>query len=43
MEWDTAAGHAVVVFAGKRVEEWETGQGLVYNKVDLFNPWFMVR
>jgi 3'(2'), 5'-bisphosphate nucleotidase len=42
MEWDTAAGHAVVVFAGKRFEEWESGRGLGYNKLDLLNPRFMV-
>jgi 3'(2'), 5'-bisphosphate nucleotidase len=42
MEWDTAAAHAVVIGAGKRVKIWETGEELFYNKEDLLNPWFLV-
>jgi 3'(2'), 5'-bisphosphate nucleotidase len=46
MEWDTAAAHAVVLGAGKRVVRWEAGRGpagpVVYNKEDLTNPWFLV-
>ncbi len=46
MEWDTAAAHAVVLGAGKRVLEWRAGEGaqgpVVYNKADLLNPWFIV-
>jgi 3'(2'), 5'-bisphosphate nucleotidase len=46
MEWDTAAAHAVVLGAGKRVLRYEAGRGalgpVVYNKEDLTNPWFLV-
>jgi len=41
MEWDTAAGHAVVVAAGGRVETSE-GEPLRYNKEKLLNPFFVV-
>lgn len=41
MEWDTAAGHAVAVFAGARVCD-PTGKELVYNKPELLNPYFIV-
>lgn len=41
MEWDTAAGQAIVEEAGGRVLEAETGQPLVYNKKDLKNPYFI--
>jgi 3'(2'), 5'-bisphosphate nucleotidase len=43
MEWDTAAGHAIAKFAGKRMTGWETGSELTYNKENLLNPWFVVR
>ncbi len=43
MEWDTAAGHAVVAAAGKNVCVFESDQELRYNKEDLANPWFVVR
>ncbi len=42
MEWDTAAGHAVVKFAGGRVYNFKTGAELQYNKENLLNPWFVV-
>ncbi len=42
MEWDTAAAHAVVAEAGKKVLGFETGESLRYNKEDLLNPWFVV-
>ena len=42
MEWDTAAAHAIVVEAGKKVLDRETGQPLTYNKQNLLNPWFIV-
>ncbi len=42
MEWDTAAAHAVVREAGKKVLQFETGEDLRYNKEDLLNPWFVV-
>lgn len=41
MEWDTAASHAVVKFAGGRVCDL-TMQELKYNKPDLLNPDFLV-
>jgi len=42
MEWDTAAAHAVVLGAGKRVLRYDTREPLVYNKRELLNPWFVV-
>jgi 3'(2'), 5'-bisphosphate nucleotidase len=42
MEWDTAAGHAVVKFAGKGIVQFENNEPLVYNKTNLLNPWFVV-
>lgn len=42
MEWDTAAGHAIAMFAGKGLTQWESGTPLVYNKENLLNPWFVV-
>jgi len=42
MEWDTAAGHAVVVAAGGQVVQ-PTGEALIYNKESLLNPSFIVR
>jgi 3'-phosphoadenosine 5'-phosphosulfate (PAPS) 3'-phosphatase len=43
MEWDTAAGHAIVELAGGSVHNQETDQPLRYNKENLLNPWFIVR
>lgn len=42
MEWDTAAAHAVVKYAGRRVYNPSTGLELVYNKETLRNPPFIV-
>lgn len=42
MEWDTAAAHAVVLYAGKNVLNHETGKPLIYNKQNLLNPYFVV-
>jgi 3'(2'), 5'-bisphosphate nucleotidase len=42
MEWDTAASHAVAIFAGSKVIEAETGEVLKYNKKNLLNPFFIV-
>jgi 3'(2'), 5'-bisphosphate nucleotidase len=42
MEWDTAAGHAIVKFAGKQISQFENREPLVYNKENLLNPWFVV-
>jgi len=43
MEWDTAAGQAVVEQAGGSVVNYETGEPLQYNKNNLLNPWFIVK
>lgn len=39
MEWDTAAGQAIVEAAGATVTRWEDGGAMVYNKENLLNPW----
>ncbi|WP_134701573.1 3'(2'),5'-bisphosphate nucleotidase CysQ [Ammoniphilus sp. YIM 78166] len=41
MEWDTAAGQAIVECAGGKVQTVE-GQRLCYNKESLLNPFFIV-
>lgn len=43
MEWDTAAGHAVALAAGKRIIDANTHTDLTYNKEDLHNPFFIVK
>ncbi len=42
MEWDTAAGHVIVMEAGKKLTTWN-GDRLNYNKKDLTNSGFIVR
>lgn len=42
MEWDTAAGHAVLMYAGGEVIK-EDGTALQYGKPDLRNPFFIAR
>jgi 3'(2'), 5'-bisphosphate nucleotidase len=42
MEWDTAAGSAIVESVGLQVINRETGQPLLYNKENLLNPHFLV-
>ncbi|NOX20349.1 MAG: 3'(2'),5'-bisphosphate nucleotidase CysQ [Nitrospirae bacterium] len=42
MEWDTAAGHAIVLVMGARVLRTDTLEELNYNKVSLKNPDFIV-
>ena len=42
MEWDTAAGHAVVECAGACIYNHFSGEPIQYNKKDLLNPWFIV-
>lgn len=42
MEWDTAAGHAVVIFAGGSVTDF-AGNDLTYGKPGFDNPHFIVR
>ena len=41
MEWDTAAGHAIIRAMGKAVSQAGTQHPLEYNKEDLLNPWFI--
>jgi 3'(2'), 5'-bisphosphate nucleotidase len=43
MEWDTAAAHAIVKYAGKNIFQFENNEPLVYNKENLLNPWFVVK
>jgi len=43
MEWDTAAGQAIVTECGKQVYDYTTGRPLEYNKQSLVNPWFIVK
>jgi len=41
MEWDTAAGHAIVEVSGGYVRESRSDLPLLYNKENLLNPWFI--
>jgi 3'(2'), 5'-bisphosphate nucleotidase len=41
MEWDTAAGQAIVEIAGGKVVKADSGEAVLYNKPDLHNPWFV--
>ena len=41
MEWDTAAGHAVLVGAGGRVVEFSSHKALSYGKDGYANPFFI--
>jgi len=43
MEWDTAAGQAIVEAAGGTVIQVKSGKAVVYNKEDLLNPWFIAK
>lgn len=42
MEWDIAAGHAIVKAAGGKVIQAKSGEEVVYNKENLLNPYFVV-
>lgn len=42
MEWDTAAGHAIVNGVGKDLFDINTNKKLTYNKDDLYNPFFLL-
>ena len=43
-EWDTAAGHAVVLASGGRIVQANNpDKEVVYNKEDILNPWFIVK
>ncbi len=41
MEWDIAAGHAIILAAGGTVKNACTKQELIYNKSNLLNPHFI--
>jgi len=41
MEWDTAAGQAIVECSGGKVYQYDTTEPLKYNKENLLNPWFV--
>ena len=41
MEWDIAAGHAILKYAGGRITDISTGKELTYNKKDLRNHDFI--
>jgi 3'(2'), 5'-bisphosphate nucleotidase len=43
MEWDTAAGHSVAIFAGCTVKQVENGLPVIYNKPSLLNPYFVAQ
>ncbi|MBN1182594.1 MAG: 3'(2'),5'-bisphosphate nucleotidase CysQ [Bacteroidales bacterium] len=43
MEWDTAAGHCIAASAGLDIVQADGLSPLVYNKKDLYNPWFIVK
>lgn len=43
LEWETAAGHAILKAVGKNVVDIRTGQELVYNKPDMVNPCFIAQ
>ena len=42
MEWDTAAGHAIVNFSGKKLIDFTTQKEMIYNRKNLLNNWFIV-
>ncbi len=42
MEWDTAAGHAIMNAVGKKLYEPNSLMELSYNKENLLNPYFIV-
>ena len=42
MEWDTAAGHAIANYSGKKLIDYKTNQDMKYNREQLLNNWFIV-
>lgn len=43
MEWDTAAGHAIINEVGKKITLVDSETVLQYNKISLLNPGFIVK
>ena len=41
MEWDTAAGQAICIYAGFQVIDWNTKESILYNREELLNNWFL--
>ena len=43
-EWDTAAGHAVVLYSGGRIVQANSeNEEVIYNKENILNPWFIAK
>lgn len=43
MEWDTAAGQTICMYAGFSVLDWSTKKEMIYNRENLLNNWFLVK
>ncbi len=43
MEWDTAAGHAILKAVGRNIYIFPEGNEMPYNKPQLINDWFIAR
>lgn len=43
MEWDTAAGHAILLEAGCDLLDLKTNTTMVYNRENLLNNWFIAK
>jgi 3'(2'), 5'-bisphosphate nucleotidase len=43
MEWDTAAGHAILKACGKNIMLYPSNIEMTYNKPSLVNDWFIAR
>jgi 3'(2'), 5'-bisphosphate nucleotidase len=43
MEWDIAAGHAIVSASGGKVLHLNSDEEISYNKENLLNPWFICK
>jgi 3'(2'), 5'-bisphosphate nucleotidase len=41
MEWDTAAGHAIINASGGKIFQTNISEEIEYNKQNLLNPWFI--
>jgi 3'(2'), 5'-bisphosphate nucleotidase len=43
VEWETAAGHAIMKAVGKNIIDISSGHELIYNKPDMHNPSFIAK
>ncbi|MEZ5197526.1 MAG: 3'(2'),5'-bisphosphate nucleotidase CysQ [Bacteroidales bacterium] len=43
MEWDIAAGHAIVKYSGGSLINYDTQKEMTYNRETMLNPWFLVK